>query len=78
MIMNETKSCSLPISHPEVFSKTDEFEKNENISDLSSFENVFCVSSSQSVKKMVLTTNALDGVNYLQKSDFSDIVIIRV
>lgn len=27
MIMNETKSCSLPISHPEVFSKTDQFEK---------------------------------------------------
>lgn len=47
-------------------------------SDYISVENVPGVSSCESdSENIALTTNALDGVNYLQESEFSDIVITR-
>lgn len=76
MMMKDT--CSFAISDAEVFSKTDQFEQMKTTSDYISVENVPGVSSCESdSENIALTTNALDGVNYLQESEFSDIVITR-
>lgn len=71
-------TCCFAISHAEVFSKTDQFERMKSTPDLISVENVPGVSSCESVSEsIVFTTNGLNGVNYFQESEFSDTVITR-